>query len=831
MDNKERAMQPSGRNFIQDILDKTPLGRLLLRGKLTAGNMAITFLVVLVMGIYIYFRIEDASRQLVASVGENARTRAEENITNANGEQAALLDSFFENMSRNTQIAADSIESILEDEKLSNSTYWNSSTSLIQLTTGSWDNANTEIASVFIPADVNLSAPLLRKLNLLKHSELIFPSISNGNPDIVAIYFGGESKETVYYPNIDLANIVPPDFDVTGRQWYISAAPENNPENRVTWSAPYEDAALNGLVITTSQPVFIGGRFQGVAAMDVQLTRIIELVANVQVGESGYAFLIDNNNRLISLPGEGFVDFGITDENARLSNIIDSTVLTAASPEFYEILNRVMQEKQGVFTSVLGDSERYIVFNEIPQVGYKLVFIIPSAELFSSTAPIAEQISTQTNTTILFSLLLILAVFLLGTAASFSINTLLTQPLRSLNQAAVEILKGNFNAKAEVSSRDELETLAATLNNMTDTVKDLISSLEQRVTDRTAELKNVNEQDERRAKQYKAITRVAQAISTRKNLLELLPQITEVISDQFNFYHVGIFLSDATNTYAVLVAANSAGGKHMLNRGHQLKIGAQGIVGYATGMKKPRIALSVGDDAVFFNNPDLPDTQSEMALPLFEGETVLGALDVQSRESTAFSNEDLETLTTLAELVSIAIQNAKLYEQMGRSLAEAESASRQFFRENWKNLAEESNIMGYRYTAGGASPMMASENAEVDTETSTNRKHIQVPINIRGEEIGELSVTIPKDDSIKADQMDMIRAVADRVAVIAENARLFGETTRRAERERLVSDITTKIRGTNDPQEMIQTAIHELRQALKVSRIEVIPQKKKSPDR
>lgn len=824
-------MQSSGRNFIQDMLDKTPLGRLLLRGKLTVGNMVITFLVVLIMGVYIYFRILDASQQLIVSVDENARIRAEENIANTNKEQAALLDSFFENMSRNTQIVAASITSILEDDKLSDSSYWDSSTSLTQLSSGSWDNANTEIASVFIPADINLSVPLTRKLNLLKHSELIFPSVLNGNPDIVAIYFGGESKETIYYPNIDLANIVPPDFDVTGRQWYVSATPGKNPENDVVWSAAYEDAALNGLVITTSQPIFNGRTFQGVAAMDVQLTRIIELVANVQIGNSGYAFLIDSNNRLISLPGEGFIDFGITDENAKLSDIVDPTVLSSASSGFYEILNRVTQEEQGLFTFVLGDTERYIVFNEIPEVGYKLVYVIPSAELFSSTTPISEQISTQTNTTILFSLLLIIGVFIIATAASFSINTLFTQPLRSLNQAAVEILKGNFDAKAEVDSRDELETLANTLNNMTDTVRDLISSLEQRVSERTAELRKINEQDERRAKQYEAITRVAQAISTRKNLQELLPQITEVISDQFGFYHVGIFLSDATNTYAVLAAANSTGGKRMLNRGHQLKIGAQGIVGYATGMKKPRIALSVGDDAVFFNNPDLPDTQSEMALPLFEGDTVLGALDVQSRESNAFSNEDLETLTTLAELVSIAIQNAKLYEQMDRSLAEAESASRQFFRENWNQLAEESKIMGYRYTAGGAGPVTTSDNDGADLETSANRKQIQVPINIRGEEIGELSVTIPKDDSIKADQMDMIRAVADRVAVIAENARLFGETTRRAERERLVSDITTKIRGTNDPQEMIQTAIHELREALKVSRIEVIPQKKRSPDR
>jgi GAF domain-containing protein len=366
---------------------------------------------------------------------------------------------------------------------------------------------------------------------------------------------------------------------------------------------------------------------------------------------------------------------------------------------------------------------------------------------------------------------------------------------------------------------------------MTDTLRDLIASLEQRVSERTTELQTINAKDERRARQYEAITRVAQAISTRNNLAELLPQVTEVISGQFGFYHVGIFLNDATNTYAVLAAANSPGGKRMLNRGHQLKIGAQGIVGYVTGTNKPRIALSVGEDAVFFNNPDLPETQSEMALPLIEGETILGALDVQSQEVNAFTDEDLETLTTLAELVSIAIQNAKLYEQMERSLAEAEAASRQFFRDNWNRLAEENKTLGYRYTAGGSRPLSMTENNEEPTEKATNRKQVQVPIKIRGEEIGELSIVIPNEENIKSDQMDMIRAVAERVGVIAENARLFGETTRRAERERLVSDITTKIRGTNDPQEMIQTAIQELREALKVSRVEVIPQKKKSPDR
>jgi GAF domain-containing protein len=366
---------------------------------------------------------------------------------------------------------------------------------------------------------------------------------------------------------------------------------------------------------------------------------------------------------------------------------------------------------------------------------------------------------------------------------------------------------------------------------MTDTVKDLVSSLEQRVSERTFELQKANLEGEKRGKQYEAIAKVAQAISTQKNLQELLPQITEVISEQFGFYHVGIFLNDAMNKYAQLAAANSAGGKRMLKRGHQLKVGAQGIVGYATGMKRPRIALNVGDDSVYFNNPDLPETRSEVALPLLEAGNVLGALDVQSTEPNAFTDKDLEALNILAELVSIAIQNAKLYEKMDRSLAEAEAASRQFFRENWNRLADEYRIAGYRYTAGGAAPLSAIESADESSPASSDKKQVQVPIIMRGQEIGELSVSIPKNENIKADQMDLIKAVADRVAVIAENARLFDETTRRAERERLVTDITTKIRGTNDPQAMIETAIKELRDALKVSRVEIVPQKNKSMDR
>lgn len=807
--------------------------RLSLRAKITIGNLALTFAVILVMGLFVFFRIQESSGELVLRLEENVRSQSEESLTTTSREQAQLLSGIIENISSNTSVIGSSITDILDQRNtLLNSGYWDAQISLQQLESGSWDNANTETASVFIPAGVELTDSFTQKLNLLKHSELIFPSILEDNPDIIAIYFGGTSKETIYYPNIDLANIVPADFDVTGRQWYVSANPQNNPNGSVVWSAPYEDAALNGLVITASIPVNNSqGQFQGVAAMDVQLNSITEQIGAIKVGETGYAFLVDSDNRVIALPASGFIDFEITDENALLGGIIDTAALSQASPSLIEVLDNLAQTEQGLFNISLNGSEKYIAYQVIPEIDYKLVIIVPSSELLASTKEISDQIAAERNSTILTSLALIIGIFIMAAAIAYFFSNNLTAPLQSLSRVASEITKGNFNAKANIKSGDEIESLGETLNTMTDTVKELISSLEQRVHERTRDLQAEIKNREGRSKQYEAIARVAQEINAQKNLKELLPRVTEVISQQFGFYHVGIFLNDARDKYAVLAAANSEGGKRMLKRGHQLKVGTQGIVGTVAGTSKPRIALRVGEDAVYFNNPDLPTTQSEMALPLIDAGVLLGVLDVQSTETDAFSNNDLETLTILAELVSIAIQNAKLYEKMERSLTEAEAASKQYFRENWKRLAEITNISGYRYAAGSASRITDSEDASLEASEGKDRKQILVPIIIRGQEIGELAVQIPKEESIKSDQMDLIRAVAERVAVIAENARLFDETSRRAQRERMVTDITTKIRETNDPQAMIETAIKELREALNVSRVEIIPQKNSSPDK
>jgi GAF domain-containing protein len=426
----------------------------------------------------------------------------------------------------------------------------------------------------------------------------------------------------------------------------------------------------------------------------------------------------------------------------------------------------------------------------------------------------------------------ILAVILLGALDMLGLTTTIIASRTGIDDIVIiitiliassgilNLLIGRLNQAIEKAQANEIAQIKANAE-----LKELQITLEQHVAERTTELEEANRHNEQRAQQFEAITQVGNAVSSIRSLDDLLPKITELISQQFGYYHVGIFLNDVNNINAVLSAANSAGGKQMISRRHQLKIGEQGIVGYAISSGEPRVALNVGEDAVYFGNPELPDTHSELALPLRIGTTVVGALDVQSTAASAFSEEDSTVLLLLADQVSLAIENARLFDQARKSLAESEALYRQYLRQAWNRLPKEQNFTGFRYNARGSSPIEKDQQERSEKEVIEDRRNpcISVPIAIRGETIGTLSVQIPDETGINEDQMDLVTAVAERVALSAENARLFEETTRRAERERLVSDITVKIRSTNDPDAMIGIALEELKQALGATKVQLIP--------
>ncbi|HID62550.1 MAG TPA: GAF domain-containing protein, partial [Anaerolineae bacterium] len=167
----------------------------------------------------------------------------------------------------------------------------------------------------------------------------------------------------------------------------------------------------------------------------------------------------------------------------------------------------------------------------------------------------------------------------------------------------------------------------------------------------------------RYALQLTTAAEVSRAASSILDLAELLPEVVNLIRDRFNFYYVGLFLLDASGEYAVLRAGTGEAGRQMLEMGHKLEVGGTSMIGWCTAHSKARIALDVGKEAVRFDNPLLPETRSEMALPLISRGRVIGAMTIQSDKPAAFSEEDIAALQTMADQLANAIENARLFEE------------------------------------------------------------------------------------------------------------------------------------------------------------------------
>ena len=369
------------------------------------------------------------------------------------------------------------------------------------------------------------------------------------------------------------------------------------------------------------------------------------------------------------------------------------------------------------------------------------------------------------------------------------------------------IASGNFRRNLEASRGNEIE-----LRESNKELIQLRDELELRVQERTSAL-------EQRATRLQAISSVARSIASIQDIDTLLPDITKLVSQQFGFYHVGIFLIDDQGEYAVLRAANSEGGVRMLERQHKLKLDSNSIVGYATSHGESRIALDVGTDAVYFNNPDLPATRSEMALLLRTGERIVGALDVQSTQSNAFTQEDIATLNTLADQVSIAIENARLFEEAQIALSESQATIERYVKQEWLGFARQVKHKGFIFDGKQVTPLDSDtwqEKTKVIPQTGSlsltkTSSTLAVPIKLRGQLIGILDVRARQGQrEWKQDEISLLEAAAERAALALENARLVESAQRRVARERTIGDISTRIGAVSNLESIMQAAVEEL---------------------
>jgi nitrate/nitrite-specific signal transduction histidine kinase len=409
----------------------------------------------------------------------------------------------------------------------------------------------------------------------------------------------------------------------------------------------------------------------------------------------------------------------------------------------------------------------------------------------------------------------VLIILLIRRVVAGSVNQLIAGVQR--------ITQGDLSPVKTLPQRDEIGELSRAIALMTDWLRESYTTLEKRVTERTQEL-------EKRTGQLQLAAQVAHDIISQRDLQELLNYAVNMIRQRFDFYHVGVFLVDDRYEFAVLRAATGEAGRQLLARGHKLKVGEVGIVGYVTKTGQSRVASEVGEDVVHFKNPLLPETRAEAALPLRVGERIIGALDVQSQQASAFETENLATLQILADQLATAIENAILLQELQENIRQLERLGSEYSRQAWEFL-QSSQVTGYQYDGFNLLPLAE---AQPDSATSSSHGHhkgegdsspVQIPLELRGQVIGTLDVwpqanspasidSTPLDTTgeLPAWQIDFLRNLASRISQTLESARLFEQTRARVAREEAINRLTASFTRLLDADRILQTAAHELGQ-------------------
>jgi methyl-accepting chemotaxis protein len=438
------------------------------------------------------------------------------------------------------------------------------------------------------------------------------------------------------------------DYYQADEEWWQAAW--NDGEGAIYISDPEYDESAGITALLIAVPVFDEetGAVIGIVRSTLNIESLYAQIEEVKYGETGHTVLFDSVATVLYEPveegeeGSAELDLGLRQELISTRHYL---VVTDADGD-----PSIFASSPVSALSIEGSETEATVEAAVSNLDWTVVVRQETEEALASITRFTQ------NMQLIGAVILIMA----GLGALF-VARVITGPLLALTRAADAMGTGNLDAPLPPAAKDEVGSLTRAFSSMAAQLRELIGSLEQRVAERTHQLE--------------AAAQVAREAVAIRDVDQLLGQTTRLIAERFGFYHVSIFLLDEAGEHAVLRAASSEGGQRMLASAHKLKVGQSGMVGYVADTGQPRIALDVGEDTAFFRNPNLPDTRSEMALPLKVQERVIGVLDVQSAEAAAFSEEDVAVLQVMADQLAIAIENAQLLHATQQTVHELSSAA------------------------------------------------------------------------------------------------------------------------------------------------------------
>jgi len=335
---------------------------------------------------------------------------------------------------------------------------------------------------------------------------------------------------------------------------------------------------------------------------------------------------------------------------------------------------------------------------------------------------------------------------------------------------------------------------------------------------------------QRRSTYMEASAEVSRAAAAILEPDALISQMVDLIRERFGLYYVGLFLLDETGEWAVLRAGTGPAGQSMLARRHRIRVG-EGMIGWSVAHGEARVASDVGADVVRLATPELPNTRSEAALPLRSRGRVLGALTVQSDQPEAFDQEALIVLQTMADQMAVALDNARLFVASQQALEAERRAYGEISQAAWQEMIRGWPDLRQGYVCGAQGPaqaiqrpwptemVQAGQTAQV---VQADDRAVAVPIKIRDRVAGV--VRLRKPDLAGAwtpEEIALMETLADQLGVALESARLYQDTQRRAAQERLLGEVTARMRETLDMDTVLQTAVHEISQALGLAALDL----------
>lgn len=541
-------------------------------------------------------------------------------------------------------------------------------------------------------------------------------------------------------------------------------------------------------------------RVEGYLLVDLDLDEIFinNLVSSdidLEAGFDTYAYvMLSTDDNLIVIAPEG------------IETLIDTSSAGAQRAQ----ANRA----SGVGIYAVGEAETR---REV--VGYSATLIIDREEFAlvaeANTETIFQDVTEQILGT-MFVLVIAISVVILLSVLLLT-NRMVLPPIRNLRTAILAVIRGDFEVPiSAVGRNDELGSLASSFVDMRQHMRNVTADMEAKLQARTRDVKITQD--------------IAREVTAERDLPTLMTTVVNLIIRNFSgIYHAQIFLIDEDGKFAVLRASTGAAGRELLSRGHKLGVGSVSVIGQVTEQGQVVVARDTAESSLHRQNEFLGETRAELAIPLRLGEKIIGALDVQSKQPDSFADDQVAALQTLADQITIAIENTRLYADTERLLREAEIEQGLETRRAWQQQLNQQRQSGLQTRIGAetgynfkrlSDAVMRSGKAIVGDATDRNTIPFVVPISLRGQTLGVVEYEVPAVDFEYAKVL-LAQELVLRLAISLENARLFQASQQATERERVVNDISAKLTGQTNIEDILQTAVREIEQALRTPQVAI----------